>query len=58
MKSLQHSCTHKRFASQCPTFAKLLTCLLLLAMSAVTNNLHAQTYTDTYPYVFTSNEYS
>ena len=46
MKSLQHSCTHQRFASQCPTFANLLTCLLLLAMSAVTNNLHAQTYTD------------
>jgi len=46
MTSLRQSCIPERFVSQCPTFVKLVSCLLLLVVSAVTNNLQAQTYTD------------
>src|SRR5580765_6753189 len=46
MTSLWQSCIPERFVSQCPTFVSLVFCLLLFVMSAVTNNLQAQTYTD------------
>jgi len=46
MTSLRHSRFTQRFASQCSTFANPFVCLLLIVMNAVTNNLHAQTYTD------------
>jgi uncharacterized repeat protein (TIGR03803 family) len=46
MTSLRHSHSPERVVSQCPTFAKLFACLLLFVMSAGTNNLRAQTYTD------------
>ncbi|MFY9558718.1 MAG: choice-of-anchor tandem repeat GloVer-containing protein [Terriglobales bacterium] len=46
MKSLRHSHIPERFVSECPTFANLFSCLLLLVVSAVTSNLQAQTYTD------------
>ena len=46
MTFLRHSRRLERFVSQCLTFANLFACLLLFVMSAVTNNLQAQTYTD------------